>query len=625
MENIINMTLLSDKRPWQELDSFYDARVVICLGNGRIARDAYETMTGEGFANTVLFFDAEEFCKTVLEKKHDLIIVDLKVASGGIGGYDLIEKIRENDADVQIITVSNRYGEIRKKLDLVVHRHFKYPFLVENLIKASKKALGDKANYEIGMQFFNALFGMQMCTHRDLHQRTFDHVIRTTKVYGKFLLFLNRKEYIDLNSWVFKNCLMASLVHDIGKLLVMHGVLYKDGKLTAFEYEQVKRHPWHSITALLGGYDIDFFAKENLPLQSVSGYNDKNLGVQVRNWIFKIFNNDMTALDDVEGYFNELSAKPFIHSLNFDLLYIVFRHHDGVNESYIPAHELELFGKILGRVMLPTLSSESPLDVVTNALTVCDMYDALLDTTRDYRRGSFCIFFALLVLHNEMKRGTFFPFLADEFIRYVIENEPIAQGQPFADCDNAECALAAVQNINALFMVSRDQETEFNDFLIARREDIERIAPKGITDELRAIHQDWMDYFDIQRNERVNHFMGELRSARLIDKDIDSFSLEEIKTFDMLFRCYYSYSSSYKRKKLVEYLVNTVICSELSDGAMSNIADLVSRGEAKTRHELERLLIEKGYERNDLFAVFRKYDEDTLIIELNDFLRRQGL
>jgi response regulator RpfG family c-di-GMP phosphodiesterase len=137
---------------------------------------------------------------------------------------------REIDADVALILVSALEPDVRRQLELTINGHFSYPIQLENLVKASKKALGDKISYEIGMQFFDALFGMQMCTHRDLHQRTFDHVIRTTKVYGKFLLYLNARGYLHLTSWALKNCLMASLVHDIGKLLVMHGVLYKDGK-----------------------------------------------------------------------------------------------------------------------------------------------------------------------------------------------------------------------------------------------------------------------------------------------------------------------------------------------------------------------------------------------------------
>ncbi|HEY1405406.1 MAG TPA: response regulator [Spirochaetota bacterium] len=615
----------SGKRPWQELDSFFDARIAIYIGNKSDAIHVFDAFVREGFSRTEMYPDIREFREAVHHTKFDLILIDIEIEKSEKNGYALIEKIRAHDADVQIVTISRKNGNLGKKIDLMVHRHLRSPLSIPAVLKTAKKALGDKANYEIGMQFFNALFGMQMCTHRDLHQRTFDHVIRTTKVYGKFLLFLNRRRHVELNSWVFKNFLMASLVHDIGKLLVMHGVLYKDGKLTDFEYEQVKRHPWNSITALLGGYDIDFFARGELPLKSVSGYNDKNLGAQVRQWIFKIFVDDFSALTDVETYFNELSTKPFIHSLNFDLLYIVFRHHDGVNTPYLSEGELELFGKILGRQVETKLSENSPLDVVTNALTLCDMYDALLDTSRDYRKASYCTFLALLILYNEMKRGTFFPFLVEEFIRYVIENEPVTTDQPFSGCTDAGKVLEAISAISSLFFVTRDQESDFNDFLIENRKDIEEIAVMGVTDELRVVHERWIDYYEIKYKAMVENFIGELKNARLLDKEIADFSINEIKTFDMLYRCYYSFSSSYKQRKLIEYLVNTVIITEVSDEVRVRIVSLLSDAPTLSRPEIEKLLIDKGYARKDLFAVFLKYDENMLINELNDYLRHHGV
>jgi CheY-like chemotaxis protein len=617
-----DMKRISDKIPWQELDSFFDARIAMYLSEDRIAREVCASFVNEGFSRAVFFNDSGEFIKTVLEHKFDLIILDLSINNSGMNGYHIVEQIRAHDVDVQIITISEQSGETSKKVDFVIHHHFKTPFLTSTLIRASKKALGDKANYEIGMQFFNALFGMQMCTHRDLHQRTFDHVIRTTKVYGKFLLFLNRRGYVELNSWVFKNFLMASLVHDIGKLLVMHGILYKDGKLTNFEYEQVKRHPWNSITALLGGYDIDFFAKGEIPLKSVSGYNDKNLGAQVRQWIYKILDNDLTALEDVDGYFSELSKKPFIHSLNFDLLYIVFRHHDRVEEPYLSENELSLFGKILGRSIHTRLSEKSPLDVVTNALTLCDMYDALLDMTRDYRKASYCVFLALFVLYNEMKRGGFFPFLAKEFIRFVIEHETIGSDQPFAGSHDVDKAIAAIENLSSLFQVTRDQESDFNDFILDNRIDIEKIAPLGITDELRVIHQRWIDFYDVKYRSMVDHFMNELKSVGLLSKEIADFSIHEIKTFDMLYRCYFSFSSSYKQRKLIEFLVHAVIKVNITGTTAEKIAKLITEERPATRGDLEKLLIDRGYDRTDLFEVFLRYDENTLINELNDYLGR---
>ena len=615
----------SQKSIWSELDSFFDAKIAIYISNAHVSKLAGDTLLGEGFSRISVFHDSNEFTEAVLSQKHDLIIIDLRIISKGRSGYDLIGEIRKNDVDVAIITVSNKYDDIKRKLEYDIHRHFRYPFPVESLIKASKKALGDKTNYEIGMQFFDALFGMQMCTHRDLHQRTFDHVIRTTKVYAKFLLFLNRRKLIQLNSWVFKNCLMASLVHDIGKLLVMQGVLYKDGRLSAFEYEQIKRHPWNSITALLGGHDIGFFATEGTPLHTVNGYNDKNLGVMVRNWILEEQNHESGVLGEVEKYFNELTAKPFIHSLNFDLLYIVFRHHDGLDEPYLGHHELSQFGEILGRVVMPNLSEESPLDVVTNALTICDMYDALLDMKRDYRKSSYSKFFSLILLYNETKHRMFFPFLYDEFVRFVYEFEDIGEGEPFEHEHDGSVALAAIKSIGDLFFVTRDQENDFNGFLLDNKRDIERYAPHGVSDNLLELHQRWIDYFDFQKNALMMTFLDELTKVGLLKKEIADFTLDEIKTLDMLYRFYYSYSSSYKQKKLIDYLVSTVIEPDLETESRERIAKLILDPSLKTKKDFERELIENGFTRRDLFATFHDYDEDTLINELNDYLRTQGV
>ncbi|MGL4370670.1 MAG: hypothetical protein ACRCUT_13510, partial [Spirochaetota bacterium] len=334
---------------------------------------------------------------------------------------------------------------------------------------------------------------------RDLHQRTFDHVIRTTKVYAKFLLYLNRKGHLELTSWVLKNCLMASLVHDIGKLLVMHGILYKDGKLSAFEYEQIKRHPWNSVTALLGGHDINYFAQENTRIQTVSGYNDKNLGAQVQRWVFKIIRDDMSALDDVEKYFDDRASKPFIHSLNIDLLYIVLRHHDGLEKSYCSDRELREFGVIMGREIRPELSEDSPLDMVTNALSLCDMYDALLDTKRDYRRCSYCKFFALFLLYGEMIRKKYFPVLVEQFIQFVVESEMTETDNPLAGIGDSSLAVRAIETVSGLFVITKDQENDFNEFLIAHKDEFSRYAPYGRSDDLLALHSRWMDFHELRR------------------------------------------------------------------------------------------------------------------------------
>ena len=122
----------------------------------------------------------------------------------------------------------------------------------------------------------------------------------------------------------------------------------------------------------------------------------------------------------------------------------------------------------------------------------------------------------------------------------------------------------------------------------------------------------------------MDAFVAELKRAKLVEKDISDFSADEKKTFDMLYQFYYSYSSSFKQKKLVEYLVHSVCRPTFSAEAKRRMIALLGSEAVSNRREFERLLFEEGYDRADLFAVFRDYSEDTLINELNDFLRRIG-
>jgi hypothetical protein len=398
----------------------------------------------------------------------------------------------------------------------------------------------------------------------------------------------------------------------------------KTAKLTDYEYLQIKRHPWNSITALLGGQDIEFFANEAEPIETVSGYNEKNLGAQVQKWVFRIFEGDMGALEDVEHYFNTLSRKPFIHSLNKDLLYIVFRHHDGLGQSYHTDDELEMFGRIISRHVTPSLSPHSKLDIVTNTLSLCDMYDALLDTKRDYRKASYCKFFALYLLYDECKKGKFFPFLVREFVKFVIENEELDAHAPFSGIKNGERAYATIQQIHELFRITKDQEGDLNDFLIQNRHDFESFSESGDEKQLLDLHARWISYHDIQRQHMLQDFLDELKRANLIEKNISDLNLDEIKVFDMLYTFYYSYASSFKQKMLINYLVETVLHHKLTPAVRERMTAIIMNPAYTTRKDIEKAFIDEGFERNDLFSVFGTYDENLLINELNEFLRRSG-
>lgn len=604
-----------------ELDSFFESAILIAIGEFDTQKNILQAIENAGFKNVSTVSKCEEFHDCIMNKKYDLIL--LSVCNDSQSDYSSPAFVRKYDADVAIITVSDDCNDQKKNLEYNIRNHFIKPLDPDNIVKAVKIAIGDKKSYEIGMQFFDALFGMQMCTHRDLHQRTFDHVIRTTQTYGQFLLYLTNKGVLDLTSWSLKNCLMASLVHDIGKLLIMHGVLYKDGKLTEFEYQQIKRHPWNSITALLGGQDIEFFANQDSPVQTVSGYNEKNLSAQAQKWIFKIFEDDDSSYNDIQRYFDEMSRKPFIHSLNKDLLYIVFRHHDGTTRSYHSDKELEQFSKIIGRPVEKKLDENSLLDVVTNALTICDMYDALMDVKRDYRKFAYTPIFALFLLYCDMKNGKFFPFLMELFIKFIINKSIDGRYKKYRVFQNSENAYIAIGNVYDLFKITPDQETDFNEFIISNADAFDEYSVTLNESTLIDLNYKWVDYFTKRRNEMIAEFYGQLEDAGLIKKEIKDFNIDEIKIFDMLYKFYYSYSSSMKRKRLIDYLKECVTDNKINEDVRKRVTDLIHSEDISNRKDFENLL-KDAYEKRSIFEVFAVYDEEILINELNDFLRRQG-
>lgn len=608
-----------------DIDSFYLSSILIFSTDEKLCEDIKQLFIKHNFISIKVVHQTSDFISQASIKKNDLIICDLRTGETDKSGYDLLETIRFNDSDVSIITLSADNGNLHRHLELSINHHIEIPYDHETLMKASKKAIGDKISHEIGMQFFDALFGMQMCTHRDLHQRTFDHVVRTTKIFGKFLLYLSHKNKIQLTSWALKNCLMASLLHDIGKLLVMHGVLYKEGKLSQYEYEQVKRHPWYSITVLLGGQDIETFAELNGLQDAFSQYKQQNIGDQVFKWIFKIMDNDLSALKDVDQFFSDMIKKPSVHSLNKDLLYIVFRHHDGVKTSYHSAEDLAAFSKVLHRPIHTGLSIDSPLDLVTNALSICDMYDALLDTKRDYRKSSYHNFFALFLLYGEMKREKFFPLLTEEFIKFVVEIEEYSAENPFHKTHDPSLTFKTIENIYNHFNIARDQEWYFDNFIIEHKAELEAFGPDTEGAGFQMLLTEWKEYFDENNKTMQAQFYNELKKANIINQAISDLTPEEQATYELLNRFYISYSSPYKQKLLLDYLVDTIIEPNLDNNAKENLSKLIQSNRVITRSDLERLLIKEGYSRRNVFEVFKNYNEEILINELNDYLKKNGM
>jgi hypothetical protein len=600
----------------RELDSFFTSRIILAL-QPEHASGVKPLLRENAFFDIQSLFSFQEVRENIESVKYDLLIIEESFEKS----EELVRLFRTSHNDSAIIWITDNDLPLKKQLSLDISSVLKTPYIKEDLIKSLKKALSRKVDREIGMQFFDALFGMQMLTHRDMHQRTFDHAIRTTKIYGGFLFYLIEQDAINLTSWNFRNCLMASLVHDIGKLLLFNGILYKEGRLTQFEYDQVRRHPWYSVTALLGGHEITSHTHEEL-IKTVSGYNSENLSEQVKQWFLSIENGNNEVYSELQDYFTNMMHKPFIHSLNKDLLYIVFRHHDSVNHTYHDPKDLGTFSKIIEKPVNESLNPESYLDIVTNALAISDMFDALLDKKRNYRKNPYNKSFALFLIYVETKKGKFFPFLSEYFIKHIVSYNLKPEENIFCGENDPDKTLETIKRIDDSFKILHGQEEEFNRFLVERQEIIRSIHTHTEADYIAYLNQDWIDFYQHTHDFLINEFYNRLVEKNLISKNIEDFDSNEIKIFDMLFQFYYSFPSKIKQERILTYFIDSVTIKKLDEKTRNNIITVLNENKPTSVNEMNQILFEKGYSKQDLFVAFNDYDEDLLLTEFNQGIRK---
>lgn len=605
-----------------DLDSFYDSKILIYTTTLKLSNKINTILSTYEFNYIKITDNLLDFFTYSKQIKYDLIIFNLENKLFKKNTNKIIEKLRLHNTDSAIITIGKKAINPGFLLKNSINTHLSPKSISANLVKAVKKSLGEKKSYETGMQFFDALFGMQMSTHKEVHQSTFDHVIRTTKIYSKFLIYLEKKKYINLTSWALKNCLMASLVHDLGKLMVMPDVLYKDGGLSDFEFQQIRRHPWNSISALLGRQDLSFFTNKNSSTNNISGYNEKNLGEQVKKWINEKNKLENSTMQEIDSFFEEMRKRPFVHSLNKDILYIVFRHHDGINSSYHTDEELKLFSEILGSEIQEKMSSHSLLDVVTNSLSLCDMYDALMDTQRDYRKTKYNKLFVLFLLYSEMMKSKFFKPLFKEFVKFIVEDNT-----DYSTCfafggQNSETVYKLIEGLYNNFRIPKDQEIYFNDFLATYYKNIKQHLENSDKNSLRKLNDRWITFYENERKKLLEKFIGELAKYALVNKKIEEFTIDEIKAFDMLYKFYYSYNSELMQKKVIRYFVKSVVKPILTDSVKNRMIEVIRDENINDWNQLNKAFVEKAYNKRDLLNYFANLNEEALLYDFNEFLKK---
>jgi putative two-component system response regulator len=201
----------------------------------------------------------------ILEKvSPDLILLDIEMP--GMNGYEAIKKLKEEkktcDIPVIFLTARNDPGSEFKGLSLgaidYIYKPFSPPLLLKRLenhllIRSQQTALKDyndnlqqmvqKRTRQV-VELQNSILNTvtEMVEFRD--DVTGGHIERTQR-YLKVLVdkLLDEKIYWEeVSTWNLEFLIPSAQLHDVGKIAISDTILNKPGKLSAEEFEIMKRH-----------------------------------------------------------------------------------------------------------------------------------------------------------------------------------------------------------------------------------------------------------------------------------------------------------------------------------------------------------------------------------------------
>jgi putative two-component system response regulator len=201
----------------------------------------------------------------VLEKViPDLILLDIEMPE--MSGYGVIKLLKAGPRTAEIpvifLTAKSDSGSELEGLSLgaidYISKPFSPPLLLKRievhlLVESQKRELQDyndnlqemvRAKTKTVLDLQNVVLKTvaDLVEHRD--EITGGHVERTRN-YVRILMRILDQEKIyrdEVQSWDREFFLQSTLLHDLGKIAIKDSILLKPGKLTAEEYEEMKKH-----------------------------------------------------------------------------------------------------------------------------------------------------------------------------------------------------------------------------------------------------------------------------------------------------------------------------------------------------------------------------------------------
>lgn len=203
--------------------------------------------------------NGEEAISLIEKNKNEISVVLLDLIMPGMSGFDVLDYMNAHDliSDTPVITITGDESNfsMREAYEKGVSDYITRPFdvkvvyrRVSNTVKvfASQKALQSEVsrqtcekekNRDMIIEILSQVIEYPEGDHKGGHA---GHIIEFTRLILQKLLY-KTKEYGIKNSEIYTISTAAAL-HDIGKACIDRKILDKKGKLTAEEYEIMKKH-----------------------------------------------------------------------------------------------------------------------------------------------------------------------------------------------------------------------------------------------------------------------------------------------------------------------------------------------------------------------------------------------
>ena len=246
-----------------------DKPKILVIDDEEIIRNLFvDMLSAEGYSVTVVA-DGEEGYQEAMNNNYDLIISDIMLP--GDDGLKIIKHIKKNDPDAIIIVISGAgsFETIQEALRLGVFDYVSKPFDVQKILFSIKRAISAKhlmdSNKKLLKQLteINANLESSLSEKKKSLEMTYEHLqdiyvkIVTTLVsvieakdkytknhsesVAKYAVAIAR--VMDLPHAQVDLISKAAKLHDLGKITIKGSILFKEGKLTVDEFEEIKQHP----------------------------------------------------------------------------------------------------------------------------------------------------------------------------------------------------------------------------------------------------------------------------------------------------------------------------------------------------------------------------------------------